>query len=440
MKKKIAFIGAGSYGFTFNLISDILSYESLKDCSFAFMDIDRPRLDNLKILLDKYFSQKSYNKKSIYTLDLIESLEGADFIFNLVKIGGLEATQYDMDLPKKYGLYQTVGDTGGIGGVFRGLRTMIYTVNLLRKIENHSSPNAVVLNYTNPQSMLVMIANSVSKIPFIGLCHSVQNTTMQIAKYLNVPYDELVYEAAGINHMNWITKLVQNNTDLYPSFRKRVKEDMINDEEKILKNTRFGRVRLDILNRTGYVVTESSTHFPEYVPFYLRTQDLINKYGIEIDFYKRNIARKQRRLENYINEVKKGSPLKTEKTNEYGPEIIDSIVTGTPRVIYANVINDGLVTNLPDYGAVEVKSVVDLNGVQPCFYGELPPHLAALCRMNINVHQLAVEAVLKKDKRYVYWALMMDPVAHSILTIDEMEDIADALIKKEEKYLRGYLI
>ncbi|MGE5549682.1 MAG: alpha-galactosidase [Bacteroidota bacterium] len=438
---RIAFIGAGSYGFTFKLVADILSYDALRDCELSFMDVNGERLNNLKIVLDEHFRNVGYARKALYTLDLEKALEGADFVINLVKIGFLEASEIDMDIPKKFGLYQTIGDTCGVGGVFRGLRTMIYDIKLCRTIERVSAPGAVVLNYTNPQSMLVMAAAATSRIPFVGLCHSVQGTTRLIAKYLDVSYEELTYEAAGINHMNWILKLERNGEDLYPRFRQLVKERGIYDKEEKGDEIEpgFGATRLDMLNRVGYMVTESSTHFAEYVPYYLRTRDTREVYGIQVDRYKANIARKEKQYQGYVESARKGSLPKPARSTEYGSMIVNAMMTNEPCRIYANVMNKGLITNLPEFSAVEVACLVDRNGVQPCHYGALPTHLAALCRSNINVHQLAVEAVLNKDRKSVYWALMMDPATHSVLTLDQMQEVADALIAKHQEYLGEYI-
>jgi len=439
--KKIAFIGAGSYGFTFKLVADILSFDALRDSEFAFMDVDQGRLDNLKILLTEYFKKVGYDKKPIYTLNMQEALEGANFVINLVKIGFLGASMMDMDVPKKFGLYQTIGDTCGIGGIFRGLRTMIFDIKLCKEMERLSAPDSIVLNYTNPQAMSVMAVAATSKIPFIGLCHSVQGTTRQIAKYLNIPYEELTYEAAGINHMSWILKLERNNEDLYPEFRRLVKERGIFNEnytgDDILAD--FGPVRLDMLNRVGYMVTESSVHFAEYVSFYIRNQELIDKYKLPIDQYRKNIARKEKEYLELVEAAERGELPEVERSFEYGSRIINSMVTDEPCKVYANVMNTGLITNLPEFSCVEVACLVDRNGVHPCHYGKLPTQLAALCQMNISVHQLAVEAILNKDRKYVYWALMADPATHSQLTIDQMEQVVDELIDMQQEYLGEYL-
>ena len=435
---KITFIGAGSYGFTYKLLADIATYDSLKNCDLAFMDIDKKRLDKVKVVVDALLESEGLSQKPLYTTNRRRALEGANFVIDLVKIGFLKASIVDMNVPKKYGLQQTIGDTCGIGGVFRGLRTMPFCIDLCKDIEKHGAPGCAVLNYTNPQSMLVMATAAVSDVPFIGLCHSVQGTTGELARYLNVPYDELVYNAAGINHMNWITTLERNGRDLYPRLRRLVKERGIypwKPKGDTQKRMFLGAARFDMLNRTGYVVTESHIHFPEYVPFYLRNEELIKKYQIPIDQYRNNIAAKEREYKGIFKQARAGKLPRAKRSVEYGAMIMNSMVTGDPCRIYANVMNKGLVTNLPEFSSVEVACLVDSNGVQPTHYGELPTQLAALCRMNINVHQLAVEAVLNKDRRKVYQALMMDPLTHSMLTIDQIEKVVDRLIGKQKEYL-----
>lgn len=439
MSKKIAFIGAGSFGFTYKLVADILLKEALFDCELRFMDISRDRLNNLKVLLDYHLDRIGYKKEPLYTLDMEEALTGADFIIHLTKIGGLEASEKDMDIPKKYGLYQTVGDTCGAGGVLRGLRTMVFIEKMLKTIERVSAPGAVVLNYTNPQQMNVMAASRVSKVPFIGLCHSVQGTTRQMAKAISVPYEEVTYEAAGINHLSFILKFERDGEDLYPLFKAKAPElyeTDISTDDQIFAS--LGRARIDLMNRFGYMVTESSQHIGEYVPYYLRTPELREKLDIHADIYKKNIAAKTVEFAKKVEMAREKTLPMPEPSVEYGAEIINAMVTNVPYKIYANVINRGLIENLPEDACVEVACLVDKNGVQPCRYGTLPMQLAMLCSAEIQVHRLAVEAFMRRDARYVYWALMADPVAHSMLTPDEIKSLTRELLEAQREYLPGF--
>jgi alpha-galactosidase len=440
LSQKIVFVGAGSYGFTFKLVVDILSFDALADSEFVFMDIDHERLSNLKTIVDAYFAKVGYKKTAVYSDQLEESLKDANFVINLVKIGRLEMSHMDMDVAKKYGLQQTIGDTCGLGGVFRGLRTMEYLIQLCKLIEKVSARNAIVLNYTNPQAMSVMAASKVSNVPVIGLCHSVQGTSNMVANYVGVPYREMDFEGAGINHMVWLTKLEHKGVDLYPRFRQLAKErGIFNDSGKDDDiNAKLGTTRLDMLNRVGYMVTESSDHFAEYVPYYLRTPETTAHYRLKIDKYKSNIARKEVSYQKLVERVKRGEGLPDAKrSQEYGSMIINSMVTDEVCKIYANVMNNQLVTNLPEFSCVEVASLVDRNGVHPCHFGELPSHLAALCTQSIHVHQQAVEAIVNRKRESVYWALMLDPLTHSVLTLDQIKEVADTLLDAQQQFFPG---
>ena len=444
MARKIAFIGAGSYGFTYKLIVDILFKPELFDSEIAFMDVDEKRLKNLETVMTAHFNKVGYKQKPIYTTELKKALAKADFVVNLVKIGFYDASVKDMEIPKKYGLYQTIGDTCGVAGISRGLRTMIFDIGMVKMIEKVSRPNVMVINYSNPQQMSVTAVDAVSDVPFIGLCHSVQGTTTKIAESLGIPYDELTYEAAGTNHMNWILKLRHKRKDVYPRFRKLGLEDAdgldkggASGDPAIFAG--FGKTRIDMLNRTGYMVTESSHHFAEYVPYYLRTPELIKKYDLPIDMYVDNIARKDKAYAEYVKQAKKGKLPDEKPSVEYGSQIIEAVTTNRPAKIYANVMNwNGYVENLPYFGCVEVASLVDRNGVQPIHFGEIPHQLAALCSANMNVHKLAAEAVLRNDRDYVYWAFMADMAAHSVMDLDQMRALADEILDAQEPYLNGY--
>lgn len=439
---KIAFIGAGSYGFTLRLVVDVLSYDSLRDSELVFMDVDNVRLSKVKTLIGEYYKKMGLDSGRIsFTRDRKKALEGADFVLNLVKIGFQAASDLDMDLPKKHGLKATIGDTCGLGGVFRALRTIPFCIDLCKEMEDVSSREAVVLNYTNPQAMLVMACAASSRIPFIGLCHSVQNTTREVSKLLKIPYEEMNYEAAGINHMSWLIKLEHKGKDLYPRLKKIVKDKGIYADyiESERLSPMLGPSRLDMMMRVGYMVTESSTHFPEYVPFYLRDEEHIAKYRLKIDCYKSNLSFKDKQYNELYENAKKGILPDWKKSHEYGSVIINSMVTGETSRIYANVPNHGLIDNLPHWSAVEVASLVDKNGVHPCHFGALPSHLAALCTTNILVHQQAVEAILLKSRRKVYQALMLDPLTHTKLDLDQIEAIVDELVDKQKSYLGKYL-
>ena len=308
-------------------------------------------------------------------------------------------------------------------------------------MERVSKPGAIVLNYTNPQQINVMAASQLSSVGFVGLCHSVQGTTRQMAKAIGVPYEDVTYEAAGINHLSFIMKFERDGEDLYPLLKAKAPElyeTDISTDDQIFAS--LGRARIDLMNRFGYMVTESSQHLPEYVPYYIRTEEMRKKLDVQVDVFKKNIANKELDFKRKVEEAQNGTLPVSETSVEYGAEIINAMVTDVPCKIYANVINRGLIENLPEDACVEVACMVDRNGVQPCRYGKMPIQLAMLCEQEINVHRLAVEAYMKKDWRYVYWAYMADPVAHSILTPDEIEQMTKEILKAQEDYLPKELV
>lgn len=439
---KIVFIGAGSYAFTLQLVADTLGYPELRDSEFVFMDIDRSRLNNVKTVVQAYFKSAQFTNRTSYTTNRKKALEGADYVVLLAKIGQMEACYQDMDIPKRYGLNQTIGDICGVGGVFRGLRTMPFLFEMLKEMEEVSAPNAMVLNYTNPPPSLVLFASQVSSIPFIGLCHSVQGTTLRMAQFLKLPYEEMAYKVGGINHMAWVTEMTHLGRDVYPEFRRKVEKFDIFSQDISIDDPYFpqlGAARLDMCRRVGYMVTESSVHFPEYVPYYLRSKEHIKRYRIPVDQYKTNVARREKKFDKVLDDARKGTLAPFQPSVEYCSQIMHAIATDKPCTIYATVPNDGLIENLPEFSAVEVKCVVDRNGVQPVKFGELPSQLAALCTTNILVHQQAVLAILEQSRKRVYYALMLDPLTHTMLDLDQIEELVDTLVEKQKKYLGAYL-
>jgi len=438
----MVFIGAGSYAFTLQLVVDTLGYEELRDTEFVFMDIDRERLGNVKTVVQAYLKSHGFDNPTSYTTNRQTALTGADFVVLLAKIGQMEACYQDMDIPKKYGLKQTIGDICGVGGIFRGLRTMPFLFDMLKDMEELSNTNAMVLNYTNPPPSLVLFASQVSPIPFIGLCHSVQGTTIRMAEFLGLPYEEMAFKVGGINHMAWVTEMTHQGRDVYPEYRQKAAKFDIYSQDISIDDPYFpqlGAARLDMLRRTGYQVTESSVHFPEYVPYYLRDEEHIRKYRIPVDQYKTNVARREEKFDKVLAQAKKGQLPEFQPSVEYCSQIIRAIKTNQPCTIYATVPNTGLITNLPEFSAVEVKCHVDRNGVQPVHFGALPSHLAALCTTNILAHQQAVLAILERSRKHVYYALMLDPLTHTLLDLDQIEELADTLIEKQKKYLGAYL-
>ena len=428
---KIAFIGAGSVVFSENLLGDVLSFPELGESHIALMDIDEARLSTAERMAKKVGQALGANPKVTAHLNRREALEGADYIINSIQVGGFEpATMLDFEIPKKYGLRQSIGDTLGIGGIMRGLRTIPVLLDICRDIEE-LCPNAQLLNYSNPMAMLCWAVNRATKVKMVGLCHSVQGTAWQLASDLQLPLLEIDYLCAGINHMAFYLKFEYKGEDLYPRLMKRVEEDTQPD---------FNRVRYEMMKRLGYFVTESSEHFAEYVPHFIRRDrpDLLNKFEWIIDEYPRRCRVQIERWQEMKERYESDDPISVKRSNEYGSLIIHSMETGQPRVIYGNVQNNSLISNLPSDCVVEVPCLVDKCGVQPTQIGALPPQLAAIIQTNINVQSLTVEAALKGKREHIYQAAMLDPHTAAELTLDEIWSMVDDLLEAHKPYLPKY--
>ncbi|MBP1153626.1 MULTISPECIES: alpha-glucosidase/alpha-galactosidase [unclassified Paenibacillus] len=415
---KITIIGAGSVVFAKRLISDILSYPELSDSTFSLTDIQPVRLQTAEQMAKKLVEQHGNKARVEATLDRKAALTGANYVLNLIQVGLHEATLKDFEIPKKYGVKQTIADTLGIGGVFRALRTAPVMLDFCRDMEE-VCPDALLLNYTNPMAMLMLAVAKASSVKAVGLCHSVQNTADDLASYLNIPIEELDYKVAGINHMAWFLELKRKGEDLYPRLFQAMDKVEIFAQDK---------VRFEMMRRLNFFVTESSEHMSEYTPYFNKRDDLIQHFDIPIDEYIRRSERNLLRFEETKRKIENGESFETEKSHEYGAPIIHSIETGTDRVIWGNVLNTRLITNLPQNSCVEVPCLVNKGGIQPCYVGDLPPQLAAMNMTNINVQQLTVEAVLTGNVDYVYQAVMLDPHTSSVLSLDEIWDMTQELL------------
>jgi len=348
------------------------------------------------------------------------ALEGADFVINMVQIGMHEATLIDFEIPKKYGLKQTIADSMGIGGIFRGLRTIPFVLELAGEMEE-LCPGALLLNYTNPMSMLTWaVYRAHPSVPVVGLCHNVPYTVREIASYIGVPHEELAYDGAGINHIVWLTRLEYGGEDAYP---------LLFTAMENLEVYAKDRVRFELMRRFGYFVTESSEHNAEYTPYFLRDDGLIERYGVPVDEY---VRRSEENLVEYAETRRKliaGEEFPLERSVEYGSLIVHSMVTGEARMVYASIENTNLVENLPRGCCVEVAVAVDGTGLRPCHYGELPPQLAAHCAPHAAVQDLTVRAALEGNRDHVYHAAMLDRHASSVLSLDEIAAVVDELIE-----------
>jgi alpha-galactosidase len=458
---KIAFIGAGSTVFTKNLLTDILSFPELAASELALHDIDAERLRTSSIVAEKVSKALGAHPTITSTTDRRAALDGADYAICMIQVGGYKpGTVIDFEIPKKYGLQQTIADTLGIGGIMRGLRTIPVLLEMARDMEA-LCPDVTFLNYVNPMAMNCWAIDRASSIRTVGLCHSVQHTSNELAKDIGIPVEEINYICAGINHMAFYLKFERNGVDLYPEIQRVI------DTARVPENN---RVRYEMFKRLGYFVTESSEHFSEYVPWFIKKNqpELIEQFNIPIDEYIRRcefqIASWEKlgglmehpdvrfRLKGRDEEMPylpmDGSVrdwdemarrnLTLERSPEYGSLIIHSMETGMPRVIYGNVANNGLIDNLPHGCCVEVPCLVDKNGLQPTRVGALPPHLAALMQTNVNVQALTVEAALTKKREHIYHAAMLDPHTAAELNLDQIWNLVDELIEAHGDWLPHY--
>lgn len=429
---KITFIGAGSTVFAKNLIGDILRFPELAESTISLFDIDADRLATSEIMAHKVAGALGAHPAIEATTDRRAALDGADYAICMIQVAGYKpGTVIDFEIPKKYGLRQTIADTLGIGGIMRGLRTIPVLLDMCRDMEA-LCPDVTFLNYVNPMAMLCWAISRASTIKTVGLCHSVQGTAAQLAYDIGVPVEEINYLCAGINHMAFYLRFERNGEDLYPLIHRVIDEGRVPD---------WNRVRYAMFERLGYFVTESSEHFSEYVPWFIKRDrpDLIERYNIPLDEY---IRRCEEQIADWdamrADFEDPDKSLDVTPSHEYGSLIIHSLETGVPRVIYGNVANHGLIDNLPQGACVEVPCLVDKNGIQPARIGALPPQLAALMQTNVNVQALTVEAALTGRRDHIYHAAMLDPHTAAELDLDQIVALVDDLIAAHGDWLPAY--
>ena len=437
---RIVFIGAGSTVFARNLMGDILSFPELSNSTIVLHDIDEVRLRTSEIVGHKIVETLGVTARIEATTNRREALAGANYVITMFQVGGYKpSTVIDFEIPKKFGLEQTIADTLGVGGIMRGLRTIPIMLDICRDMEE-LCPDALLWNYVNPMSMLCWAISRASTIKTIGLCHSVQHTAHQLADDLGIDADTIEYRCAGINHMAFYLEFQQRIgsqvTDLYPRISERANVFPMPTRGDVERSDGgfdglSDAVRYEMFKRLGYFVTESSEHFSEYVPWFIKggRPDLLDRYGIPLDEYPRRCERQIEGWESLRTRLENpDAKLRVVQSMEYGSGIIHSCETGVPRTVYGNVPNRGIISNLPDDCCVEVPCVVDTSGISPVTIGALPPHLAALMQTNINVQSLTVEAVLTGKREHVYHAAMFDPHTAAELDLDQIWNLVDELL------------
>jgi alpha-galactosidase len=430
---KITFIGAGSTVFVKNVLGDVMLTEALQDFELAIFDIDEQRLQESENLLNN-LKQSSGSRCVIkaYT-DRKSALRGAKYVINAIQVGGYDpCTITDFEIPKKYGLRQTIADTLGIGGIFRNLRTIPVVLDFAKDIQE-VCPDAWFLNYTNPMAVLTNVLNTYGGVKTVGLCHSVQVCVPSLFEGLGMDPKGVQAKIAGINHMAWLLEATRDGVDLYPEIKERAREKQ--------KEKHGDMVRLELMLRFGYYVTESSEHNAEYHPYFIKRNypELIERFNIPLDEYPRRCIEQIANWKKLRETLMDSQTIEHKRSHEYASYILEAMETNKPFKIGGNVMNTGLITNLPKEACVEVPCLVDASGVTPTFVGDLPPQLAALNRTNINTQLLTIEAAMTRKKEHIYHAALLDPHTSAELSIDDIVALCDELIEAHGNWLPTYM-
>ena len=444
--KKITFIGAGSTIFTRNIIGDVLHYPALENAVIALMDIDQSRLNESELVVQKLISSLKA-KASVQTFsNQMDALKDADFVVVCFQIGGFKpCTLTDFEIPKSYGLEQTIADTLGIGGIMRGLRTVPHLWSICEDMRA-VCPQAIMLQYVNPMAINTWaIAERHPDIRQVGLCHSVQGTAEELARDLGLPLNDIRYRAGGINHMAFFLSFEERLLDgtwqdLYPALRRGYAEGRFPSATGA--NLRCPNyVRFEVMKHFGLFVTESSEHFAEYVPWFLKSHrpDLVEKFQIPLDEYPKRCVEQIEEWRDQIIAFKGAANIEVKQSHEYAAQIMNAVSTGQPVVIYGNVPNRGYIPQLPEEAAVEVPCLVDQNGIQPTVVDDIPPQFIAMMRTNLNVQELTVQALLQENREHIYHAAMLDPRAGAELDLDQIHALVDELIEAHRGWMPEWL-
>ena len=440
---KIAFIGAGSTVFMKNIVGDVLQWEALKGAHFSLMDINEQRLLESEMVFKKLVSSLDVQATCSVHTNQKEALREANFVIVAFQIGGFEpCTVTDFEIPKKFGLRQTIADTIGIGGIMRGLRTVPHLWKICDDMLE-LCPNAIMLQYVNPMAINTWaITKKYPEIKQVGLCHSVQHTVNELASDLKIPVSKIRYLSAGINHVSYFLKfedLLDDGTykDLYPALKKGYEEGVFPRPESMTHTRCPNKVRYEMMKRVGYFATESSEHFAEYVPWFIKKgrEDIIEKFGIPLDEYPKRCEEQIEEWKNQLEEFTSEEKIEVPNSVEYASQIINSVWTDTPSTIYGNISNKGFIPHLPEGCAVEVPCIIDAEGIHPNRVTDIPPQLIAIMRSNINVQELTVKALIAQDRQYVYYAAMMDPHTGAELDLEQIWQMVDDLLDAHGDWL-----
>ena len=431
---KVTLLGAGS-GFTQPLFTDILSIEGLDRGIIGLVDIDERRLKVNVALLERLLKLMGKSKWRVQaSADRTKVLKGSDYVINTIEVSGTACVRYDNDIPLKYGIDQCIGDTIGPGGIMKALRTLPVFLEILQDIERYC-PYALIMNYTNPMSIMTLASLRSTSQPFIGLCHSVQGTSRHLADIAGVPYEEVAWRCGGINHLAWFMEFSHNGKDLYPALRTATEDPEVYELDP---------VRFEMMKHFGYFVTESSGHFSEYVPYFRKRKDLVKQfcrdgylggsgfYSKSWPQWRKNIDRDRRLMAR----GKRAIPL--ERGYEYASDIIEAHVFDRAKIVYGSVQNTGLIPNLPQSGVVETAVLVGREGFSPTYFGELPEQLAALCRAHMPVYELCAQGILNENREAVIHAMMLDPLTAAVCAPSEIRAMAEELFRAEKKYIPAW--
>lgn len=442
--KKVVIIGAGSSIFTKNLLGDLLSFDDMEINEFALVDINTEKLSVMEKVAVKLCKQFGKDVKVTATDKRREVLPDANYVINTIGVGGVEAYKKDLEIPDKYGLSQCIGDIIGPGGMFRFLRAYPELLSMCRDMEE-LCPDAYFFNYTNPMAPLCLALNQTASIKVYGFCHNVQSTAKQLSDYLQVDESRISYWAAGINHMDWFLQYKVDGKDAYPRLFEisQSEEDIIKLADYEQDYSRIGVrlvdiIRFKIMHNFGYYVSESPFHMSEYVPYFRKNQKMIEAFQVNNRWWLAH----EMAVDEYFDGLKgllaKSKDIPCSKTFEYAPEVIHANITGKPFRANLNVMNTGLISNLPSNSVVEVPCYTDTEGIHPCYVGELPYALAALNVANINVHIGMAKAVIEKKKQLIYDAIKMDPLTAAKLTLDQINDMVDEMIEANAEYITDF--